>query len=160
MGAPELNWGWPEIVVTMIWKLAPNGFVMLTEDLVALPRDRVMLDDRQPDKIVISFVTLATARRLMAPERGENRATLSELQGRWYKTAAVLAWKWTRSGLIAKAGVTLTEYDRQAVPGHLVLMASGHADGIEYQFLPRTEAKRIEDWDRENEGIIIKEKLN
>jgi hypothetical protein len=155
----EIAWGWPEIAVVLIWKIAPNGFVMAVEDLVTLPRERVLVEERKPDSITLSFVTLATAKKLMAAERGEERATLSELQGRWQKIAICTAWHFARLGKLGrKDSIVLTEQDRQAVPGHLKLMASGHADGIEFRFLPRAEAEAIAKWDLDNEGIMIREK--
>jgi hypothetical protein len=157
---PELAWDWSEIAVVMIWKVAPNGFVLLLEDMVSLPRERVLLEDRKPDRITLSFISLDSAKRRSAPERGENRATVSELQGRWQKIAVVTAWHFARLGKLGKGdSITLTEQDRQCVPGHLQLMASGHAQGVEWRFLPRSEAKKIQDWDLDNEGIMIKEKL-
>lgn len=155
----EIAWDWAQIAVVLAWKMAPNGFVMFPADLVALPRERVMLDDRKADRITLSFVTITAAKRLLAAERGEHRATLSELQGRWHKIVAVCAWKWTREGLIPKSGVILSEYDRQAVPGNLILMASGHEQGIEYRFLPRAEAQSIETKAREDDGVVLMEKI-
>lgn len=151
--APELSWGWAQIAVVMIWKLAPKGFVMLREDMARLPMDRVLLEDRQPDRICLSFIPLNQAKKRMAPERGEHRATLSELQGRWQKIAVVALWS------LAKQGVTLTEQDRAAVPGGLQLMASGHEFGVEWRFLPSWEAKKHRDWDLENEGRMILENM-
>jgi hypothetical protein len=156
---PELAWGWPEIAVTMIWKLAPNGFVILMEDMLSLPTDRVLREYRDREKITLQFIGVAQAKRLSGPELGENRATVSELQGRWMKIAVVSAWHFARLKKLGKHdAVTLTEYDRAAVPGHLQLMASGHAQGVEWRFLPTREAKAIQDWDFDNEGILIKEK--
>lgn len=156
---PELAWGWPEIAVILTWKLAPNGFVLLMEDLVSLPTDRVLLEDRRPDRIVLSFISVQSALERSRPERGENRATVSELQGRWQKHAVCIAWHFARKGKLGrKDSITLTEYDRAAVPGHLQLMATGHALGVEWRFLPNEEAKKIQDWDRDNEGMLIKEK--
>jgi hypothetical protein len=156
---PELAWGWPEIAVTMIWKIAPNGFVIHKEDMFSLPTDRVLREYRDSEKIVLSFIGIQHAKRLSAPELGEHRATVSELQGRWMKIATVTAWHFARRQLLGRSdSITLTEYDRAAVPGHLQLMASGHAEGIEWRFLPRREAQSIEAWDRENEGILVQER--
>jgi hypothetical protein len=156
---PELAWGWPEIAVVMIWKIAPNGFVILKEDMISLPTDRVLREYRDSEKIVLSFIGVKHAKRLSAAELGEHRATVSELQGRWQKIAVVAAWHFARLHKLGKNdSITLTEYDRAAVPGHLQLMASGHAQGVEWRFLPLREAKAIQDWDRDNEGILIKEK--
>lgn len=160
MKQPGLNWGWPEIATTLIWKLAPQGFVLLLEDMISLPRDRVLLDDRRPDRIVLSFINLPAAQRLMAAERGEHRATMTELQGRWHKIAVVSLWHFARLHKLGKKdSLTLTEYDRASLPSHLQLMASGHAQGVEWQFLPNREAKKIADWDRDNEGHLILERL-
>jgi hypothetical protein len=156
---PELAWGWPEIAVTMIWKLAPNGFVIFKEDMISLPTDRVLREYRDSEKITLQFISVTHAKRLSSAELGENRATVSELQGRWMKIAVVTAWHFARLKKLGKSdSITLTEYDRAAVPGHLQLMASGHAQGVEWRFLPTREAKAIQDWDFDNEGILIKEK--
>lgn len=151
--APELAWDWSQIAVVMIWKLAPKGFVMFREDMARLPMDRVLLEDRRVDRIVLSFITLKDAKKRSAAERGEHRATVSELQGRWQKIAVVALWS------LSKTGVTLTEYDRAAVPDGLQLMAWGHEFGVEWRFLPRWEAKKHRDWDLENEGKMILEYL-
>lgn len=156
----ELNWDWSQIATVLIWKLAPHGFVLLLEDMISLPRERVLLDDRRPDRIVLSFINLPAAQRLMAAERGEQRATMTELQGRWHKIAVVSLWHFARRHQLGKEdSLTLTEYDRASLPSHLQLMASGHAQGLEWQFLPNAQAKKIADWDRDNEGHLILERL-
>jgi hypothetical protein len=144
--ANELAWDWSQIAVALIWKLAPKGFVMFRHDMARLPMDRVLLEDRQSDRICLSFITLKDAKKRSAPERGEHRATVSELQGRWQKIAVVALWS------LSKTGITLTEYDRAAVPDGLQLMASGHEFGVEWRFLPRWEAKKHRDFDLEHEG--------
>lgn len=151
--ALELSWDWSLIAIVLIWKLAPKGFVMLREDMARLPMDRVLLEDRQPDRIALSFIPLKDAKRRAAPERGEHRATVSELQGRWQKIAVVALWS------LSKTGVTLTEYDRAAVPAGLQLMASGHEFGVEWRFLPRWEAEKYRKFDQDNEGRMILENL-
>jgi hypothetical protein len=142
----ELTWDWSVIAVTMIWKLAPKGFVMFRHDMARLPMDRVLLEDRQADRIVLSFIPLKEAQQRTAPERGQHRATVSELQGRWQKIAVVALWS------LSKTGITLTEYDRAAVPNGLQLMASGHEFGVEWRWLPRWEAERHRKADLEHEG--------
>jgi hypothetical protein len=156
---PELPWDWPMIAVTLIWKIAPNGFVLLQEDMISLPTDRVLREYRDSEKIVLSFIGVQHAKRLSEPQLGEHRATVSELQGSWMKIAVVTCWHFARLGKLGKNdSIALTEYDRAAVPGHLQLMASGHAQGVEWRFLPTREARAIQDWDFDNEGILIKEK--
>jgi hypothetical protein len=158
--APELAWDWPTIAVTLIWKIAPMGFVLLLEDMITLPRDRVLLTDRQPTKIVLSFISVESAKRRASAELGEHRATVSELQGRWEKIAVCTLWHFARRHKLGKKdSIALTEYDRAALPSHLQLMASGHADGVEWQFLPNVNAQRIADWDKDNEGMIMLERL-
>jgi hypothetical protein len=142
----ELAWDWSVIAVALIWKLAPKGFVLFREDMARLPLDRVLLEDRQADRITLSFIPLKEAQQRAAPERGEKRATVSELQGRWQKIAVVALWS------LSKTGITLTEYDRAAVPDGLELMASGHEFGVEWRFLPRWEAQQHRKWDFEHEG--------
>jgi hypothetical protein len=149
----ELNWDWSQIAVTMFWKLAPKGYVMLREDMARLPMDRVLLEDRNAERIELKFITLKEAHARAEAKRPEERATVSELQGKWQKIACVTLWS------LAKEGVTLTEYDRAAVPSGLQLMASGHALGVEWRFLPRWEAEKYRKWDLENEGKMILENL-
>jgi hypothetical protein len=158
MKLPELSWDWPEIAVILHWKLAPLGYVLYPEDLVTLPTDRVLLTDRKPDRITLTFISVESAKRRAAAERGETRATVSELQGRWEKIAVCMLWHFAQRGKLGKRdSITLTEYDRQSVPGHLQLMATGHAQGVEWRFLDRAEAARLAKWDKDNEGAMIQE---
>ncbi len=150
----ELGWGWPEIAVTLMWRLAPKGVVITRRDLGGLPQDRVLLTDRRQHSIIFSWITIAEAHRRTRPMLAiEQKATVSELQGRWEKLGVVLLWKLARD-----KGVELTQADRAAVPGHLMLLAHGHAEDIEYRFVPREEGERIEKFERENEGRIITER--
>lgn len=153
----SVTWGWPEICVALMWRLAPTGVVITRGDLRALPMERVLLEDRGETDMRFSWIPLSQAKARIkpsAPAKFGERATVSELQGRWQKIACVLLWK------LARDGITLTPADLAAVPSHLVLLAHGHADDIEYRFLPRDEAKRIQDWERDNEGRIILETAN
>lgn len=152
---PEVSWGWPQICVALMWRLAPAGVVITRADLRALPMERVLLEDRRAEEMIFSWIPLSQAKARLKPsavEKFGERSTVSELQGRWQKIACVLLWK------LARDGITLTPADLAAVPSHLILLAHGHADDIEYRFVPRDEAKRIQDWERENEGRIILEK--
>jgi len=156
---PEIAWGWPEIAVILAWRLAPNGYVILKEDLISLPTDRVLMEERKPERLTLAFIPIARAVRLMDKARGTQAATTSELQGRWQKIAVTTAWHFARRRMLGKFdSITLTEYDRQAVPSDLTLMASGHSQGVEWRFLPHAEAARLAAWDREHEGIMVQEK--
>lgn len=151
---PDLAWDWPEITVTLMWKLAPAGVVITRKDLGALPMDRVLMEERGPSEIKYSFISMKAAERRWKPKDAhQERATSSQLQGRWQKIAAVLLWK------LAKDGVVLTRWDRDQVPGDKVLLAHGHAQDIEYRFCPRAEAQAIAKWERDNEGKIILESV-
>jgi hypothetical protein len=153
--APEVSWGWPEICVALMWRLAPAGVVITRADLHALPMERVLLEDRRAKEMIFSWIPISQAKarlKASAPAKFGERATLSELQGRWQKIACVLMWK------LAKDGITLTPKDLAAVPSDRILLAHGHADDIEYRFVPRAEAKRIQDWEKDNEGRIILER--
>ena len=155
----EIAWGWPEIAIIIAWKLAPKGFVMRTEDLVSLPRDRVLIEKRTAKRLVLSFVALDIAHALKAPEYGTESASVSELQGRWQKIAVCTLWHFARRGKLGKKdSVTLTQWDKAQVPADVKLMASGHAQGVEWRFLPRGEADSIAKWDEENEGAMIEER--
>lgn len=158
MSASEIAWDWPEIAVILAWKLAPNGYVILREDLFTLPTDRVLLEDRREDALVLSFIGVKAAKKLTLQKRGVDTTTVSELQGRWQKIAITTLWHFARAGKLGRAdSITLTEQDRAAVPGDCLLMASGHSQGVEWRFIPRALCKRQEDWDRENEGMMIRE---
>jgi hypothetical protein len=158
---PELDWDWHVITCVLIWHVARQGFVLPFEALTSLPRDRVLLMDRQPTKIVLRFISIESATRRMAPSRGENRATMDPMQGRWHKIAACSLWHFARSGLLGpQDSVTLTPYmysEWQA--STLQLMASSDVMGPEFRFMKPGEANRISDWLEENEGVNIKEKL-
>lgn len=149
----ELNWGWPEIACVLMWRLAPRGLIITRRDLGRLPMDRVLLEDRRETEIQFSWIDIHDARSRTKPSTAAHqKATVSELQGRWQKIAVVLLWK------LAKQGVTLTQSDRSKVPADLMLLAEGHADDIQYRFCPREEARMIAANDRDNEGRIILEK--
>jgi hypothetical protein len=152
MRVPEINWDWAEISVILAWKIAPEGFVMQHEDLVTLPFDRVFVTARRPAHLTLSFVGVKAAKRLMVAERGTERATVSELQGKWQKIAVCMLWHFARlKKLGPKDSVTLTYQDKDAVPANLQWMAAGHPFGVEWRFMPRAEAARLARWYRDNE---------
>lgn len=146
----ELNWNWETITTTMLWKLTPGGLVLFKSDLSSLPHDRVLLEERLTDRINLSFITLKEAYARTHAEKAEVRATTDQMRGRWRQIACIMAWK------IAKEGVTLTEQDRQAVPGDLILMTAGHPLGVEWQFIHRTVAhkQRMQAWEHEGKEIM------
>jgi hypothetical protein len=149
----ELNWSWPEITVVLMHKLAPGGVVITRKDLGSLPQDRVLVEERLDDgSIHLWWASVENALDMREPlaESGK-RAGVTELSGRWQKIAVVLLWK------LAKDGLTLTQWDRDQVPHDKTLLAHGHAQDIEYRFVPRTEAARIAKWERDNEGKKILE---
>jgi hypothetical protein len=149
----EIAWGWPEIAVVLMWRLAPKGVVITRRDLGRLPVDRVLLEDRRETEIRLTWISIEEAQARTKPLTvAHEKASVSELQGRWQKIAVVLLWK------LAKNGVTLTQADREAVPADQRLLAHGHADDIEYRFVPHAEAVRIERFERDNEGRIITER--
>lgn len=152
----EVKWTWPQIAVALMWRFAPDGTIVRRRDLAGLPADRVLLEDRRPDRIEFSWVKIEEAQRrahsLAIPGKAEERATVSEMQGRWQKMAVVLLWKFTRGSTIA-----LRELDLSAVPADKVLLAEGHEHDIEYRFCPRTEAQVIAKREKDNEGRIITE---
>lgn len=160
---PEIAWGWPEIAVILIWRLAPDGFVMDIADMTTLPHDRVLVEDRKPDRLTLGFVAVKKAKKLMRPERGNEKATVSELQGRWMKIGICTLWHFARAKKLGRTDtVVLTEYDRHAVPGDKQLMATGHAHGVEWRFMPRAEAAKCAAWYRENEheSAFVTERTN
>lgn len=150
----ELTWDWPEIAVVLVQKLAPDGVIVTRQDLARLPIDRVLVEDRQSDRIIFRWVPITEAERMRKPlaESGQ-KAGVTQLEGRWQKLAVVLLWK------LAKEGCVLMRYDRDAVPVDKNLLAHGHANDIEYRFVPRPQAKRIAEWERDNEGRIITEAM-
>lgn len=161
MKLPEIAWGWPEIAVILAWKIAPLGYVLRRESMFSLPTDRVLREHRQPDKLTLGFISVLQARRQIAPELGEKRATLSELQGRWQKIAVVSLWQFAKEGRLGKRDeVVLTEYDRQAVPSNLRMLAAGHGQGVEFNFMARELAEAQREREIENEGVNILEKVD
>ena len=152
MKLPEIAWGYPEVFTILAWKLAPFGFVMSMSDLTTLPFDRVLVEDRKPDKLTLSFLGVKKAKALMRPERGTERATISELQGKYLKYVTCTLWHFARRHQLGKTdSVVLTEYDRQCVPGDHQLMAAGHAQGVEWRFTPNAEAVKLAAWYKEHE---------
>jgi len=149
----EIGWDWPEIAIILMWRLAPKGVVITRRDLGRLPMDRVLLEDRRPAELHLRWITLAEAQSRTQPKNVlEEKASVSELQGRWQKLAVVLMWKF------AQAGIVLTESDRQAVPNGQEILTRGFKDDIEFRFAPRTETAKIEQAANENDGTIIREK--
>lgn len=148
----ELNWNWETITTTLLWKLTPGGLVLFKSDLNSLPHDRVLLEERLPDRINLSFITLKEAYARTHAEKAEVRATTDQMRGRWRQIACIMAWR------IAKEGVTLTEQDRQAVPGDLILMTAGHPLGVEWNFISRAVALKQRRHAFEDTGIDILER--
>lgn len=149
----EIAWDWPEITCVLMWKLAPTGVVITRADLGRLPVDRVLIEERSTTQINYRWMRPEDARshsKRLKHKTGE-RASVSQLQGRWQKIGVVLLWK------LAKDGCVLTQWDRDQVPADKTLLAHGHAQDIEYRFVPRAEAIRIAKWERDNEGKIVME---
>lgn len=149
----ELPYDWPEICVALMWQLAPNGLVLYPQDL-DLPREKVGILSRNRKSIRLAFIDLETAERAAAPALGENRATVTELRGRWKQITWVMLWK------LAKSGTKLTQSDFDNVPGDKQLLCSGHPDGVEWRFLPWSEAQRIHEHDLTHEGTLLREKTH
>ena len=147
----ELSWDWPTIACVLMWKLAPDGVVITRKDLGALPQDRVMLDERLGATLKLSFVTVKQATLIRELLAKQSSVGVSTLDGRWQKIAVVLLWK------LRKGGITLTESDRAQVPHDKTILAHGHRDGVEFRFMPKSEATRLTAWDRDNEQKLIKE---
>lgn len=148
-------WTWPRIACALMWRLAPQGCKVTRKDLGSLPMDRVLVDDRKASEIRFSWLPTEGMKPRVdagaATGRPEDRVGVSELQGRWMKLATVLLWK------LARDGLTLSPRDFEAVPAHLQLLAEGHADCIEYRFLPHAQAAAIARREADNEGKIIVE---
>lgn len=152
----EVSWDWPEITCMLMWKLAPKGCTITRQNLGALPRDRVLVEDRTSEGIDFQWISLEEAQKRSAPVAGVAsttvpRASVSQLSGRWQKIAVVLMWK------LARDGVRLTLDDKRALPSDQTLLAEGHANDIEYRFVPRADAVRIAVWERDNEGKMVLE---
>jgi hypothetical protein len=145
--------GWPEVFCILVWRLAPGGVIFTRRDLGRLPMDRVLLEDRRETEIRFTWITLEDAQERAKPVNAlQEKAGVSEMQGRWQKLGCVLLWK------LAKSGCTITHMDRNAVPADRQLLLHAHADDLEYRFVPHAEAKRIADWERFNEGRSIVER--
>jgi len=101
-----------------------------------MPQDRVLIEDRDSQAIRFSWATVTMAQTAHGNSTS-SQAGVSTLEGRWQKIAMVLLWK------LAKDGVILTQWDRDQVPHDKTLLAHGHAQDIEYRFVPRIEAQRM-----------------
>ena len=80
-------------------------------------------------------------------------ANVQGLEGRWEKLFAVMAWKY------GKDGFRIRKADLNSLPHDRVLLIHGHADDLEFRFVPPEEARRIAEWERDNEGLEITERL-
>jgi hypothetical protein len=149
----EIDWDWYVIAHTLAWRLAPDGFVMSRKDLASLPPDRVMVEDRTHESITLRWLSLEEAQLLKESliKHGRPKAAVSHLEGRWQKFAVVLSW------MRARDGVTLRQADRDAVPKTLLLYAEGHADDVEFRFMPDKDARVMQRQYRERDGRIITE---
>ena len=146
---------WEHIACALLWKLAPKGVILTRKDLGALPHDRVLIDDRHNGRIRLTFVTLSEAMRIRGGlAEAKTPAGVSSLEGRWEKIAVVMLWK------LQKHGVTLTSWDLKGVPYDQTILASGHAEGVEFRFMPRSEAQRLTAWDLDNERTLVHEAVN
>ncbi|HUP06824.1 MAG TPA: hypothetical protein VMU47_06725 [Caldimonas sp.] len=150
----ELAWEWPEIVCVLLWKLKPLGCTVTHRDLNRLPRDRVLIEKRTWERITYRWGTWAEAEAAARAERAESgqKAGLEEAQGRWQKLAGVILWKWCKTGTTALSGL-----DQDAVPPHLVLLQRGYRNGIEFLWVTRAEAARLERIAREHDNRRIVE---
>lgn len=151
----ELAWDWHQISVALMWRKCPNGLVITRKDLGELPRERVLVDDRDEagTEIRFRFVPLKVA-EAMRPKillATGKKAGVGQLQGRWQKIGVVVLWK------LCRDGITLTPKDLEAVPKDRILLMHGHADDLELRFVPRDEAARIQRWERDNEGKQVLE---
>jgi hypothetical protein len=154
----ELNWDWPQICCVLMWRLAPAGVTVSRADLHALPMELVLIVRREPSLIAFTWVTVEEAQRLrgviaLLARTPDDWAGVEPVMGRWQKLSSVLLWK------LAKDGVTLTPNDLEALPKDRVLLAEGHADDIEYRFVPRPEAERIRKRESDSEGRNVLEVL-
>jgi hypothetical protein len=150
----ELDWSWQTIAQALLWKLAPGGVVLFPHELNSLPHDRVLLEERLPDRINLTFITLKEAHARTHADKPENRATTDKMTGRWRQIACVMLWK------LSKTGVTLVEYDRQAIPHELILMTAGHRLGVEWQWIHRSVAAKQRMQLLEDTGKDIMERQN
>jgi hypothetical protein len=151
--AKELAWDWPEICCVLMWKLAHNGVVITRRDLGGLPMDRVLVEERTSTHIHFSWMTPEASQQHSKRVKAKTgqKAGVAQLQGRWQKIGVVLLWK------LAKDGCVIGQIDRDQVPADKTLLAHGHENDIEYRFVPRAEALRIQQWERDNEGKIVME---
>jgi hypothetical protein len=152
--AAEIGWDWPEICAILMWKLKPQGLTITRRDLGALPQDRVLIEERLPDRMNFSFVTVKEAMRIRAPILAATgvKASVSQLSGRWMKLGTVLLWK-----LCKDKGLTLTNYDRDALPADRILLTIGARNEVVFRWTTRADAARIRKFERDNEGVEILE---
>lgn len=153
--APDLNWTIAEVIVVLLWKLRPRGLKLTKKDLGGLPRDRVLLEDRRPDRILYRWETpdQAVYENALRAQRGEEKPGLYEAQGRYMKLLGVILWK------LAKDGITLGVSDRDAVPADKVLRIDGTADRVIWTFVSRGDAERLSREEKEHRGLDIVEAI-
>lgn len=145
----------------MVWKIAPNGFVMPKERMATLPTDRVLREHRTVTYIEIGFIPVSLAKHQSRAELGEDRATVSELQGFWMKTAVVIAWHFACIKRLGKGDhLRLYARDFAAVPADMALMAAGDGQSSEWRFMPYSEALRIRRADQEHEHKLLIERMS
>lgn len=150
----EIGWDWPEICAILMWKLRPEGDLHVTrKDLGGLPMDRVLIEERTVDRINFSFMSVEEAMRIRQPILAASgvKASVTELSGRWMKLGTVLLWK------LAKGGLTLMNYDRDALPADRILLTMGSRHEVVFRFCSRADARRIRKFEAENEGVEILE---
>jgi hypothetical protein len=151
---PELAWEWPQIACTLCWRLRPEGFYLVKDDLASLPQNRVMIEERSSEHIRFRFSSINGAIRLRESHAAQGtKASVEELQGHWHKLVVVLVWKF------AKDGITITPADWSAVPVDKQLRMDGYHDGIEYRFVPHADAARLMRVEQERGTNLITEKM-
>ena len=151
----ELTWTVAEVCVVLLWKLRPKGLKLSKKDLGSLPVDRVLIEERLTDRIIyrwesVDSTLFENANRALA---GQEKPGLYEAQGRYMKLLGVLLWK------LAKDGITLGTWDREAVPADKVLRMDGTADRVIYSFVTRRDAERLSKGEKEHQGLDIVEAI-
>lgn len=151
----EVAFTWLDVVLVAMVRLAPKGAKLTPDDMRALPHDRALVEDRNPERLELRWLSINAAEDLARREllAGE-KPTAQRVEGRWQKIACCLLWKLARDQTFV---VRQSDLDAYELAGHK-LDIRGHADTVELLFTPRAEAVAAERRALEQEGLAIGEK--
>src|ERR1700687_4067375 len=156
--AKSLEHDWAGVAALLVWQKVPKEGIRFTRaEMATLPVDRVLFFETDEPLIHFRWISPEDAEveavRVSLKTAGREKLGVSELQGRWQKTAVMLLW------LLARDGITLSAQDRDQLPADQVMLTTAHGDTVEFRYVPRAEAERIRAFELEHEGKIVTEAL-